>query len=50
MNIFYNLDVWLFYFVFLMSCDCLYTTFTIFSMKYLVMCKVYTDIGGTRIK
>ena len=23
-----------------------YTTFTIFSMKYLVMCKVYTDVGG----
>ena len=25
-----------------------YTTFTIFSMKYLVMCKVYTDVGGIK--
>ena len=24
------------------------TTFTIFSMKYLVMCKVYTDVGGIK--
>ena len=23
-----------------------YTTFTNFSMKYLVMCKVYTDVSG----
>ena len=26
----------------------IYTTFTNFSMKYLVMCKVYTDIGGIK--
>ena len=26
-----------------------YTTFTIFSMKYLVMCKVYTDVGGIKL-
>ena len=25
-----------------------YTTFTNFSMKYFVMCKVYTDVGGIR--
>ena len=25
---------------------CFYTTLTIFSTKYLVMCKVYTDVGG----
>ena len=25
-----------------------YTTFTNFSMKYLVMCKVYTDMGGIK--
>ena len=25
-----------------------YTTFTNFSMKYLVMCNVYTDIGGIK--
>ena len=25
-----------------------YTTFTNFSMTYLVMCKVYTDVGGIR--
>ena len=25
-----------------------YTTFTNFSMKYLVMCKVYTDVGGIK--
>ena len=25
-----------------------YTTFTNFSMKYLVMCKVCTDIGGIK--
>ena len=24
----------------------LYTIFTNFSMKYLVMCKVFTDVGG----
>ena len=27
-------------------CICFYTTFTNFSTKYLVMCKVYTDVGG----
>ena len=27
---------------------CLYTTLTNFSMKYLVMSKVYTDVGGIR--
>ena len=26
----------------------IYTTFTNFSMKYLVMCKVYTDVGGIK--
>ena len=26
----------------------LYTTFTNFSMKYLVMCKVCTDVGGIK--
>ena len=26
----------------------LYTTFTNFSMKYLVMCMVYTDDGGIK--
>ena len=25
-----------------------YTIFTIFSMKYLVMCNVYTDVGGMK--
>ena len=25
---------------------CIYTTLTNFSTKYLVMCKIYTDIGG----
>ena len=25
-----------------------YTTFTNFSMKYLMMCKVYTDVGGIK--
>ena len=25
-----------------------YTTFTNLSMKYLVMCKVYTDVGGIK--
>ena len=25
-----------------------YTTFTNFSMKFLVMCKVYTDVGGIK--
>ena len=25
-----------------------YTTLTNFSMKYLVMCKVYTDVGGIK--
>ena len=25
-----------------------YTTLTNFSMKYLMMCKVYTDVGGIR--
>ena len=25
-----------------------YTTFTNFSMKYLVMCNVYTDVGGIK--
>ena len=26
----------------------LYTTLTNFSIKYLVMCKVYTDVGGIK--
>ena len=26
----------------------LYTTLTNFSMKYLMMCKVYTDVGGIK--
>ena len=26
----------------------LYTTFSNFSMKYLMMCKVYTDVGGIK--
>ena len=26
----------------------IYTTFTIFSMKNLVMCKVYNDVGGIK--
>ena len=26
----------------------IYTTFTILRMKYLVMCKVYTDVGGIK--
>ena len=26
----------------------IYTTFTNFSMKYHVMCKVYTDVGGIK--
>ena len=26
----------------------IYTTLTNFSMKYLVMCKVYTDVGGMK--
>ena len=26
----------------------LYTTFTNFSMKYHLMCKVYTDVGGIK--
>ena len=25
-----------------------YTTFTNFSMKYLAMCMVYTDVGGIK--
>ena len=25
-----------------------YTTFTNFGMKYLLMCKVYTDVGGIK--
>ena len=25
-----------------------YTTFTNFSMKYHLMCKVYTDVGGIK--
>ena len=25
-----------------------YTTLTIFSTKYLVMCNVYTDVGGIK--
>ena len=28
--------------------NCLYTTLTDFSTKYLVMCKVYTDVGGIK--
>ena len=28
--------------------NCNYTTFTNFSMKYLVMCIVYTDDGGIK--
>ena len=27
---------------------CHYTTFTNFSMKYHLMCKVYTDVGGIK--
>ena len=26
----------------------IYTAITNFSMKYLVMCKVYTDVGGIK--
>ena len=26
----------------------LYATFTVFRMKYLVVCKVYTDVGGIK--
>ena len=26
----------------------LYTTFTNYNMKYLVMCKVYTDVDGIK--
>ena len=26
-----------------------YTNFTIFRMKYLVMCKIYTDVGGIKL-
>ena len=26
----------------------IYTTFTNFSMIYIVMCKVYTDVGGIK--
>ena len=26
----------------------IYTTFTNFSMKYHMMCKVYTDVGGIK--
>ena len=26
----------------------IYTTFTNFSMKYYLMCKVYTDVGGIK--
>ena len=26
----------------------IYTTFTNFSMKYHLMCKVYTDVGGIK--
>ena len=26
----------------------IYTTLTDFSMKYLLMCKVYTDVGGIK--
>ena len=26
----------------------IYTTLIIFSMKYLVMCKIYTDVGGIK--
>ena len=29
-------------------CTILYTTFTNFSMKYHLMCKVYTDVGGIK--
>ena len=29
-------------------CVALYTTLTNFSTKYLVMCKVYTDVGGIK--
>ena len=28
---------------------CLYTTLTSFKMKYFVMCKVYTDVGGIKL-
>ena len=28
--------------------NCLYTTFTNLSMKYLLMCKIYTDVGGIK--
>ena len=35
--------------LFIHSCyNSFYTTFTNFSMKYLVMCKVYTNIGGIK--
>ena len=27
---------------------CTYTTLTDFNTKYLVMCKVYTDVGGIK--
>ena len=30
------------------SCKYHYTTFTNFSMKYHLMCKVYTDVGGIK--
>ena len=28
--------------------ETIYTTLTNFSTKYLVMCKVYTDVGGIK--
>ena len=30
------------------ACHKYYTTFTNFSMKYLAICKVYTDVGGIK--
>ena len=45
---FYNLGTWKYILTWILATKCVYTTFTIFSIKYLVMCKIYTDVGGIK--
>ena len=45
-------ETWIYFTIQIFSIDSavvkiLYTTLTNFSTKYLTMCKVYTDVGGT---
>ena len=40
-----EIEVRMFFSIFDMN---IYTTFTNFSMKYLLICKVYTDVGGMK--